>query len=221
MHEEPDKGGMAMGTRKPRERQEGLWIAAAELPRSAGHWFYERLNQLLEEAGFDAFVEERCRKFYAPTMGRPGLAPGMFCRILLIGYFEGLGSERGMAWRAADSLGLRRFLRIGLEEMTPDHSTISRTRRLIDVETHREVFTWVLGGIAEKGLLKGKTLGIDATTLEANAVLRSIVRRDSGESYPEFLTKLAKESGIETPTREDWARLDRERPKKGWNAGGK
>ncbi len=208
---------MAMGTRKQQEQQEEFWIATVKLPRSAGHPFYERLNELLEEAGFDGFVEERCRRFYAPKMGRPSLAPGVYFRLLLIGYFEGLEGERGIAWRAADSLGLRRFLRIGLEEMTPDHSTISRTRRLIDVETHREVFTWVLGVIAEKGLLKGKTLGIDATTLEANAALRSIVRRDSGESYPEFLTKLAKESGIETPTREDLARLDRKRKKKGSN----
>jgi transposase len=208
---------MAIGTRKQRERQEEFWIATAELPRSAGHPFYERLNELLEEAGLDGFVEELCRRFYAPKMGRPSLAPGVYFRLLLMGYFEGLDSERGMAWRAADWLGLRRFLRIGLEEMTPDHSTISRTRRLIDVETHREVFTWVLGVIAEKGLLQGKTLGIDATTLEANAALRSIVRRDSGESYQEFLTKLAKESGIETPTREDLARLDRKRKKKGSN----
>ncbi|MGH9659796.1 MAG: transposase, partial [Bryobacteraceae bacterium] len=177
----------------------------------------ERLNKLLEEAGFDAFVEERCRKFYAATMGRPSLAPGMYFRLLLIGYFEGLDSERGMAWRAADSLGLRRFLRIGLEEAPPDHSTISRTRRLIEVETHREVFTWVLGVLARKGLLPGKTLGVDATTLEANAALRSIVRRDSGESYQEFLTKLAQESGIATPTRDDLARLDRKRKKKGSN----
>src|ERR1035437_10361146 len=213
----PENGGMAMGTRKQQEQQEELWIATAKLPRSAGHPFYERLNELLEEAGFDEFVEVLCRRFYAPKMGRPGLAPGVYFRLLLIGYFEGLDSERGIAWRGADSLGLRRFLRIGLEEMTPDHSTISRTRRLIDVETHREVFTWVLGVIAEKGLLKGKALGIDATTLEANAALRSIVRRDSGESYQEFLTKLAKESGIETPTREDLARLDRKRKKKGSN----
>ncbi len=205
---------MAMGTRKQQERQEDLWIAAAELPRTAGHPFYERLNELLEETGFDSFVEERCRRFYAAKMGRPSLAPGVYFRLLLIGYFEGLDSERGIAWRAADSLGLRRFLRIGLEEAPPDHSTISRTRRLIDVETHRDVFTWVLGMIAGKELLAGKTLGIDATTLEANAAQRSIVRRDSGESYQEFLTKLAKESGIATPTREDLARLDRKRKKK-------
>jgi transposase len=208
---------MAMGTRKQGERQEDLWIAKADLPRTAGHPFYERLNGLLEESGFDAFVEERCRKFYAPKMGRPSLAPGVYFRLLLIGYFEGLDSERGMAWRAADSLALRGFLRIGLDEVPPDHSTISRTRRLIDVETHREVFTWALGVIAEKGLLQGKTLGIDATTLEANAALRTIVRRDSGESYPEFLTKLAMESGIATPTRDELARLDRKRNKKSSN----
>ena len=209
-----DNGGMAMGTRKQQERQEGLWIATDDLPRSGGHPFHERLNELLAETGFDSFVEERCRRFYAAKMGRPSLAPGVYFRLLLIGYFEGLDSERGIGWRAADSLGLRRFLRVGLEEAPPDHSTISRTRRLIDVETHREVFTWVLGVIAEKELLQGKTVGIDATTLEANAALRSIVRRDSGESYQEFLTKLAKESGIATPTREDLARLDRKRKKK-------
>src|SRR6266581_4571532 len=142
---------------------------------------------------------------------------GVYFRLLLIGYFEGIDSERGMAWRASDSLALRRFLRVGLEESPPDHSTISRTRRLIDVETHREVFTWVLGVLAEKGLLKGKTLGIDATTLEANAALRTIVRRDTGEGYQEFLKRLAQESGIATPTREQLARLDRKRAHKGSN----
>lgn len=208
---------MAMGTRQHRERPEALWVATADLPTSAGHPFYQRLNELLDEHGFDAFVEEECAPFYAPKMGRPSLPPGMYFRLLLMGYFEGLDSERGMAWRAADSLALRRFLRIGLEESTPDHSTISRTRRLIDVETHREVFTWVQKRLAAAGLLKGKTIGVDSTTLEANAALRSIVRRDTGEGYQEFLTRLAQESGIATPTREELARLDRKRPKKGSN----
>jgi len=162
-------------------------------------------------------VEGRCRRFYAAKRGRPSLAPGVYFRLLLIGYFEGIDSERGIAWRAQDSLALRRFLRVGLEESPPDHSTISRTRRLMDVETHREVFTWVLGVLAEKGLLKGKTLGIDATTLEANAALRTIVRRDTGEGYQEFLKRLAQESGIATPTREQLARLDRKRARKGSN----
>ena len=162
-------------------------------------------------------AEERCAGFYAEKMGRPSLAPGQYFRLLLIGYFEGIDSERGIAWRAADSLALRSFLGVGLDEMPSDHSTISRTRRLIDVETHQAVFHWVLELLAEKGLLKGKTLGIDATTLEANAALRSIVRRDTGEGYEEFLRRLAQESGIATPTREQLAKLDRKRAHKGSN----
>src|SRR5437899_4745189 len=208
---------MAMGTRKDQEQQEELWIPQAWLAKGVSHPFYQRLNQLLEECRFDEFVEGRCQRFYAVKRGRPSLAPGVYFRLLLIGYFEGIDSERGIAWRAQDSLALRRFLRVGLEESPPDHSTISRTRRLMDVETHREVFTWVLRMLAEKGLLKGETLGIDATTLEANAAMRSIVRRDTGEGYQEFLRRLAEESGIATPTREQLAKLDRKRTKKGSN----
>lgn len=206
-----------MGTHEAQKQQEALWIPCTALPQGASHPFYQRLNQLLEGSGFDAYVEGRCRRFYAAKLGRPSLAPGMYFRLLLIGYFEGIDSERGMAWRANDSLALRRFLRVGLDESAPDHSTISRTRRLIDVETHREVFAWVLRMLAEQGLLKGETLGIDATTLEANAALRSIVRRDTGEGYQEFLQRLAQESGIATPTREQLARLDRKRRRKGSN----
>jgi transposase len=208
---------MAMGTRKDQEQQEEMWIPQASLAKGAGHPFYQRLNELLEESRFDEFVEGRCQRFYAEKMGRPSLAPGIYFRLLLIGYFEGIDSERGIAWRAQDSLALRRFLRVGLDEAPPDHSTISRTRRLIDLETHREVFTWVLGVLAEKGLLKGQTLGVDATTLEANAALRTIVRRDTGEGYQEFLKRLAQESGIPTPTREQLVRLDRKRAHKGSN----
>jgi transposase len=208
---------MAMGTCKQGETQEEMWVARAALPYSAGHPFYQRLNQLLEEKQFDTFAEGRCQRFYAKKMGRPSLAPGVYFRLLLIGYFEGIDSERGIAWRASHSLGLRRFLRIGLEDSGRDHSTISRTRRRIDLETHQEVFQWVLRVVAESGLLKGHTIALDATTLEANAALRSIVRRESGEGYQEFLQRLAKESGIATPTREDLARLDRKRPGKGSN----
>ena len=209
---------MAMGRRaKQRRQQSDFWIAHTELPRTAGHPFYERLNQVLVERGFDEFVEAQCERFYAETMGRPSLTPGRYFRLLLIGYFEGLDGERGIAWRAEDSLALRRFLEMELSEQPPDHSTISRTRRLIDVETHQAVFGWVLKLLAEKGLLKGKTVGIDATTLEANAAMRSIVRRDTGEGYEEFLRRLAQESGIATPTREQLAKLDRKRTKKGSN----
>jgi len=194
-----------------------MWVAVKELPKSVSHPFYEKLNGLLAEHGFDEFVEAQCRSFYAEKMGRPSLAPGQYFRLLLLGYFEGLDSERGIAWRAADSLGLRSFLGLALTEAAPDHSTISRTRRLIDLDTHREVFTWVGQCLGIAGLIKGKTIAIDATTLEANAALRSIVRRDTGETYNEFLTQLAQASGIETPTRADLVKLDRKRKNKGSN----
>ena len=194
-----------------------MWVATQDLPRSAAHPFYRRLNQILDEAPFDGSVETRCQRFYADELGRPGLPPGRYFRLLLLGYFEGLDSERGIAWRAADSLSVRSFLGLELHEAPPDHSTVSRTRRLIDLETHQAVFTWVLQRLADASLVTGKMIGIDATTLEANAALRSIVRRDTGEAYPDFLTKLAHTSGIETPTRADLARIDRKRPKKGSN----
>ena len=176
------ESGYGDGHRQRRQRQEELWVARAALPRAASHPFYERLNRLLDECQFDGFVESLCKPFYARTLGRPGLAPGIYFRLLMVGYFEGIDSERGMAWRAADSLGIRAFLRNALDEDAPDHSTMSRTRRLIDVETHRLVFVWLLEILAEHGLLRGRTIGIDATTLEANAALRTIVRRDSGSN---------------------------------------
>jgi transposase len=208
---------MAMGRRRKRVRQEELWTPTAALPVGASHPFYQRLNQILDEKRFDEYVETICERFYAGEVGRPGLAPGIYFRLLMVGYFEGIDSERGIAWRTGDSLSIRSFCRIALDESVPDHSTISRTRRLMDVETHQAVFQWVLQVLAEKKLLKGNSIGVDATTLEANAALRSIVRRDTGERYEEFLTRLAKESGIETPTREQLAKLDRQRAKKGSN----
>jgi transposase len=138
-------------------------------------------------------------------------------RMLLVGFFEGLDSERGIAWRCADSLSLRHFLGLDLSESAPDHSSLSRIRQRLDVDVHREVFGFVLKMLAQKGLLRGKTIGIDATTLEANAALRSIVRREDGTNYRDYLESLAKASGIKTPTREDLAKLDRKRPKKGSN----
>ena len=207
---------MAMGRRKT-ERQQELWIAATDLPEAPGHPFYRKLNELLDESGFDRFVEDLCQKFYHDELGRPSVPPGVYFRMLLIGYFEGIDSERGIAWRCDDSRTLRDFLGYDPKEVTPDHSSLSKIRLRIDVETHEEVFTWVLKRLAEKGLLAGKTLGIDATTLEANAAMRSIVRRDTGDSYNEFLTKLAAASGIETPTREDLAKIDKKRKNKASN----
>jgi transposase len=208
---------MAMGTRRRRQRQEQLWVTHQDLPKGPGHPFYRKVNELLEREKFDEFAEQACAPYYAEKQGRPSLTPGIYFRLLLVGYFEGIDGERGIAWRAADSLGLREFLGIGWDELTPDHSTISRTRRRIDVETHRKVFFWMLERLRDAGGVKGKTVGIDATTLEANAAMRSIVRRDSGASYEEYLQGLAKESGIATPTREDLARLDRRRKKKASN----
>jgi transposase len=160
-----------------------------------------------------------CAAFYddGKRGGRPGLAPGVYFRCLLVGYFEGIDSERGIAWRCNDSLSLKAFLGIAVNEAAPDHSTISRTRRLIDLETHAEVFRFLLKVLANHGLVEGKTVGVDSTTLEANAAMRSIVRRDTNEGYQEFLERLAKESGIETPTREDLAKLDRKRKNKASN----
>jgi transposase len=204
---------MAMGDGRARQKQEEMFYAS-EVARAPGHPFYEALNGVLKQAGFDAYCEERCRKFYHEKLGRPSLAPGVYFRCLLIGFFEGIGSERGIAWRVADSLSLRRFLNYGLEEATPDHVTISRTRRLLDEATHQAVFTFVLTEVARRGLLKGKTIGIDATTLEANAAMRSIVRRDTGESYMEYLRKLAKEAGIDANDDDAVRRMDRKRKKK-------
>jgi transposase len=203
---------MAMGKRK--SEQTPMWVPTTELPVSPGHPFYIKLNAILEASDFDRFAEGECQQFYAPVMGRPGLPPGRYFRLLLVGYFEGLDSERGIAWRAADSLAVRSFVGLGLDTAAPDHSTLSRTRRLIALESHRAVFTWVQERLAAAGLLRARTVAVDATTLEANAAMRSIVRRDTGETYQEFLTKLATESGVKTPTRAALARLDRRRKKR-------
>jgi transposase len=209
---------MAMGTRQKRERQQGFWIATSDVVETPANAFYDRLNQILDEHKFDAKVERLCRKFYKKSpYGRPSMAPGVYFRSLLIGYFEGLDSERGIAWRTADSLSLRKFLGYALDEATPDHSTISRTRRLYWLETHKAVFRWVLKMLGEEGLISGRTVSIDATSLEANAALRSIVRRDNGQGYNEYLKELARAAGIENPTKEQLARLDRKRKKKGSN----
>ena len=208
---------MAMGTRQKRERQEELWVVSSEVVSSPAHAFYDRLNQILDQHHFDRNVERLCRRYYKGRMGRPSITPGVYFRSLLLGYFEEIDSERGIAWRLGDSLSLRRFIGYALTEETPDHSTISRTRRLYAVETHRAVFRWVLKILVEEGLVEGKTVSIDATTLEANAALRSLVRRDNGQKYDEYLKDLAKAAGMENPTREQLARLDRKRKKKGSN----
>jgi transposase len=200
---------MALG--RQRERQSDILVSWAELPRSPGHAFYDKLQTMLIVSDFDRFVELRCASEYAPRHGRPSLPPGRYFRMLLVGYFEGIDSERGLEWRCGDSLSLREFLRLGERERVPDHSWLSRTRSRLPLEVHDTVFTWVLERLAEHGLIKGERIGVDASTMEANAALRTIVRRDTGEGYREMLTRMAKESGIETPTAEDLIQLDRNR----------
>ncbi len=200
---------MAMG--RSGAVQDDLMATWAEMPRSPGHAFYDRLQDLLSEAGFDAFVEEVCKPHYAPRMGAPSLPPGRYFRMHMIGYFEGLDSERGIAWRCADSYSLREFLRLSNVEKVPDHSWLSRTRSRLPHEAHEKVFGWVLKLVAERGLVKGERIGVDGSTMEANAALRTIIRRDTGESYRAMLTRMAQESGIETPSAEDLARFDRKR----------
>lgn len=206
-----------MGTRKQRERQETLWLAKDEVVGTPGNAFYDQLNRLLEAHGFDRKVEQLCGRYYRGKLGRPSLSPGVYFRALLIGYFEGIDSERGIAWRLADSLSLRKFIGYGLDEQTPDHSTLSRTRRLFWVTTHQAVFRWVLRVLNAEGLISGQTVSVDATTLEANAALKSIVRRDNGQGYEAYLQELGKAAGLENPTRAELARLDRQRKKKGCN----
>src|SRR5690242_5955473 len=200
---------MALG--RQGERQADLMIGWAELPRSPGHAFDDRLQAILVGAGFDRFAEEECEPHYASRRGRPSLPPGRYFRMHLVGYFEGIDSERGLEWRCADSLSLREFLRLGTTEPVPDYSWLSETRARLPVEVHEAVFAWVLQRLAEHGLIKGDRIGVDASTTEANAALRAIVRRDSGEGYREMLERLAEESGIATPTAEDLVRLDRKR----------
>ena len=200
---------MAMGRQK--DGQGDLMVSWSEMPRSPGHVFYDRLQSVLIEGGFDAFAEASCRPYYAARMGAPSVPPGRYFQMHLVGYFEGIDSERGLEWRCSDSLSLRAFLRLGSRDRVPDHSWLSRSRTRLPHEVHAAVFDWVLVLIAEAGLIKGERIGVDASTMEANAALRNIVRRDNGEGYREMLERLARESGVETPTAENLARLDRKR----------
>jgi transposase len=202
---------MALGKR--RQKQTSFWVETSQLQAHGRHPFYSRLNEILDRAKFDGYAERICRKYYAPTMGRPSIAPGVYFRCFLVGYFEGIDSERGIAYRVSDSLSLREFLGLSLEERTPDHSTLSKTRRLMNLGTHKAVFQWVLKRLAGEGLVSGKDLGVDATTLEANAALKSIVRRDNGARYDEHVTQLMKTEGIEEPTPAQRQRFDRKRKK--------
>jgi transposase len=203
---------MALGRRRP--KQQDLFIATQDLPTAPGHAFYDRLNRLLAEAGFDAFVEQLCAPYYAEALGRPSIPPSSYFRMLFIGYFEGLDSQRGIAWRCADSRSLQAFLGYLPTESTPDHSSLTRVRQRLPEAVHEQVFAFVLGIAHRHGLLAGKTLAVDSTLLEANAAMKSIVRKDTGEDWKAYLTRLAQAAGITEPTAEDLRRFDRQRQDK-------
>ena len=208
---------MGMGKRR-RESQAELFVAAGELAKSPGHAFYQRLNRLLTECGFDEAVEKACEPYYDAARGRHSISPGTYFRMLFVGYFEAIESQRGIAWRCADSLSLREFLGVRLCEATPDHSTLSKTRDRLPTDVHELAFRLVLAAAAERGLLKGKTLGVDSTTLEADAALRGIVRKGSGEDWKAYVKRLMQEAGQveegDEPTDEDLRRFDKQRKNK-------
>src|ERR1043166_3872123 len=212
------EAAMGMGKRKP--MQEMLFVSHERLPRSAGHPFYVKLNELLEEAGFDRWLEKRCARYYVQEekRGQPSIPPGLYFRMLLVGYFEGIESQRGIAWRCADSLSLRGFLGVPLGKSTPDHSTLTNTRQRLPPEVFGELFQFVLSIAAAKKLVSGKTVGVDSTTLEANAAMKSIVRRDTGEDWKEYVTRLMREEGViepeQEPTDEEIRRYDKKRKDK-------
>jgi transposase len=200
---------VALGKRTPKTF-DGVF-SAKDLPPAPAHPFYQRLNALLDEAGFDAFVEELCRPHYADGVGRPGIPPGVYFRMLFAGYFEGLDSQRAIAWRCADSRSLQAFLGYLPTEATPNHSSLTKVRRRLPQDVHERVFIWVLRLAEAKGLLKGKTVAVDATLLEANAAMKGIIRRDTGDDWKAYLRQLAAEAGLEDPSDEELRRFDRQR----------
>jgi transposase len=209
---------MAMGKREA-EQQQDLFVTHDKLPRSPGHVFYRKLNRLLAEGGFDRWIEGICEPHYANGRGRPSVPPGVYFRMLLVGYFEGINSQRGIAWRCSDSLSLREFLGIPLGEDSPDHSSLSYIRQRLPLDVHEAVFVWVLALLQQKKLLKGKTVGVDSTTLEADAAMKSIVRKDTGEDWKEYLTRLMKEEGLldeddDPPSDEELRKFDKSRTDK-------
>ena len=172
------------------------------------------MQRVLRKGGFDSFIESLCAPYYAARQGRPSIPPGRYFRMHLVGYFEGIDSERGIVWRCADSLSLREFLQLEPEESVPDQSTLSRTRSRLPLEVHDEIFQWVIHAISQAGLIQGKRIGVDSSTMEANAAMRNIVRKDTGEGYNAMLERMGKESGIKTPTRADLVRIDKKRKDK-------
>lgn len=194
--------------------QESLWVPHSAVQEGPGHRFYEKLDEILIDHGFDRHVEDICKPYYADKVGRGSIPPSVYFRMLLVGYYEGIESERGICWRVQDSFSLRRFLGLRLTDSVPHHTSLCRIRQRLDGSVYRDVFRFALKVVAESGLLSGKVVGVDSTYLRADASMKSIVRKDSGQSYADYLVKLAEEAGIENPSQEDARRLDRKREKK-------
>jgi len=203
---------MALGKRQ--RHQQEMWVATTDLPKSPGHPFYQRLNELLAEAGFDDWAEKLCAPYYAEVMGRPSIPPGVYFRMLLMGYFEGIGSQRGIAWRCGDSRSLAEFLGVPTDKPTPDHSSLTRTHQRLPLEVHEQVFVFVLQIANAKNLLGGKAVAVDSTTLEANAAMKTIVRKDTGDDWKQYLRRLAQAEGMKNPTDEELRRFDKKRQNK-------
>ena len=204
---------MSLG-RRSGERQGEFWVEASRLTGGPRNAFYDRLNELLAEIDFDRQLEAAAAPYYEKT-GRKGLAPGVYFRMIFIGYFEDISSQRGIAWRCADSRSLARFLGYAPGERTPDHSTLSLTRDRLPMELHSLAFGLILQAAEQYGLLKGKTIGVDATNLEANASMKSIVRRDNGDDWREYIRKLYEaETGESDPTDDELRRFDKNRKTK-------
>jgi transposase len=203
---------MALGKRK--REQQTAWIATTDLPKSPGHPFYKKLNRLLAEADFDEWLEALCAPYYAADSGRDSIPPGVYFRMILVGYFEGISSQRGIAWRCSDSRSLAEFLGVPVEEDTPDHSSLSRIHDRLPLSVHEAMFVFVLQLAAQQKLLSGKTVAVDSTMLVADAAMKSIVRRATGEDWKTYLRGLAAEAGIENPTDEELRRFDKTRQDK-------
>ena len=200
---------MALGSRKV--EQVPLFLTVEDLPQVPTTPFFDKLNEVLAAADFDGFAAEVCAPFYHSSLGRPSLPPGVYFRLLLLGHLMGLDSERRIALQVCDSLSLRRFLGYALHARTPDHSTLAKTRRRLTLAAHEQVFAWVLERLRAAGLAAGAQVAVDATTLQANAALRGLQRKDSGAGYQEFVRQLAQEAGEPSESVEEVVRFDRTR----------
>jgi transposase len=200
---------MAIGKRK-KTKQKPLWIAHSDLVPRSGHPFYTKLNRLLDKDGFDPWLEEECAPFFAEG-GRPSIPPGVYFRMLFLGYLEGFSSERSIAWNCQDRMSLRDFLGYELHEKTPDHSSFTIWRQRLSLEIYGTVFQRILGIVHRHGLIDAYAAGIDSTTLEANASLRRLARKDSGASYREYVKELMREAGEDPDDPEAFIRFDKKR----------